>query len=65
MEWAMHGDGDFDIVLSRNERSREQYSRCCADEFKENMGRLDLLDLLLTGEIKEAHRFVRGLIGSW
>lgn len=39
--------GDFNMVLSRFEGSREHFSRACANEFKETLDWLDLMDLSL------------------
>lgn len=41
--------GDFNIVLSKQERSREHFSRVCANELVETLDKLELLDLTLMG----------------
>lgn len=40
---------DFNMGLSIQERTENSFSRICAEEFKETIERLDLVDLPLTG----------------
>lgn len=41
--------GDFNVVMKSSERSGETFSSRCADEFKDIMERLEMVDLPLTG----------------
>lgn len=41
--------GDFNMVLSRNERSRDHFSGSIASEFKDNLEALNLADITLMG----------------